>query len=182
MQERDQIKSGGALGLLQVYTGPGKGKTTAAVGLAARAAAHGLKVTFIQFAKPDSSAEFDSLKKLGVYCMQFGAQGWIKKGGDNTEHAVEAQKGWRLALTYLKGDETTDILILDEINVILSAGLLKTAGVMEVLLNRFHGLEVVCTGREAPPELVMAADLVTEMLDIKHYFQQGVEARLGIEY
>jgi len=184
MTKEEQSKSTGALGLLQVYTGPGKGKTTAAVGLAVRAAAQGLKVAFIQFAKPGSSAECNSLEELGVDCMQFGAEGWVKdsEAGDNKEHLAEALKGWKHSLIYLKGEEIVDLLILDEINIIISAGIIDTPKVMKALLNRPHGLEVVCTGRGAPPELVMAADLVTEMLEIKHYFQQGAEARRGIEY
>ena len=113
--------------------------------------------------------------------MQFGAEGWIREGEDNSEHISQAQKGWRLALEYLKGEEVADLLILDEINVILSAGLIEQDAAMKALINRPHGLEVVCTGRGAPPELVMAADLVTEMLEIKHYFKQGTEARKGIE-
>ncbi|MBN2379714.1 cob(I)yrinic acid a,c-diamide adenosyltransferase [candidate division WOR-3 bacterium] len=182
MQEKEHSESDSALGLLQVYTGPGKGKTTAAVGLAVRAAAQGLEVAFIQFAKPGSSSEFDSLKKLGVACMQFGAEGWIKEGEDNAEHVSQALKGWKSALEYLKGEELVDLLILDEINVILSAGLIDTAKVMKAIIDRPHGLDVVCTGRGAPAELVMSADLVTEMLEIKHYYKQGVKARKGIEY
>lgn len=168
-----------------MYTGPGKGKTSAAAGLAARAAARGLIVTFIQFAKPDKSGEVESLEKLGVTCHRFGAEGWINQDGDekeNQKHVAEALHGWRRALIYLQGEEKTDVLILDEINIVLSEGLLDTGKVMSALINRPHGLEVVCTGRDAPAELSMAADLVTEMLEIKHYFHQGVKARKGIEY
>ncbi len=175
-----------ALGLLQVYTGPGKGKTTAAVGLAVRAVSGGLKVAFIQFAKPSESGEVESLKTLGVTCLRFGAKGWVKDGDgeaeNNSAHKEAAHKGWQAALCYLKGEEQVDLLILDELNVTLSLGLLDTAEVVEVIVNRPHGLEVVCTGRGAPVELAAAADLVTEMLEIKHYFKQGVGARRGIEY
>jgi cob(I)alamin adenosyltransferase len=171
-----------ALGLLQVYTGPGKGKTTAAVGLAVRAVSAELKVAFIQFLKPSESGEVNSLRKLGVKVSYFGAEGWFSKDADPTPHREAALKGWREALRYLRGEEQTDLLILDEINVVLSAGLLDTGKVMDAILNRPHGLEVVCTGRGAPVELMRAADLVTEMLEIKHYFKHGVGARRGIEY
>ena len=171
-----------ALGLLQVYTGPGKGKTTAAVGLAARAAGQGLEVAFIQFVKPSESGEVESLKKIGVKAAHFGAAGWVKKGEDASEHVKEAQRGWREALRYLKGTEQVDLLILDELNVVLSLGLLDRGEVMEAIINRPHGLEMVCTGRDAPKELIQAADLVTEMNEVKHYYQKGVKERKGIEY
>ena len=171
-----------ALGLLQVYTGPGKGKTTAAVGLAVRAVGRGLRVAFIQFAKPSESGEVESLKKLGVKVAYFGAAGWVKKGEDASEHVKEAQRGWSEALRYLKGSEQVDLLILDELNVVLSLGLLDRGEVIGAILNRPHGLEVVCTGRDAPKELLDTADLVTEMREIKHYYKRGVQARKGIEY
>ncbi|MCK4231939.1 cob(I)yrinic acid a,c-diamide adenosyltransferase [candidate division WOR-3 bacterium] len=171
-----------ALGLLQVYTGPGKGKTTAAVGLAVRAAGRGFRVAFIPFAKPSESGEVESLKKLGVKVAYFGAAGWVKKGEDASEHVKEAQRGWSEALRYLKGSEQVDLLILDELNVVLSLGLLDRGEVIGAILNRPHGLEVVCTGRDAPKELLDTADLVTEMREIKHYYKRGVQARKGIEY
>lgn len=171
-----------ALGLLQVYTGPGKGKTTAAVGLAARAAGQGLKVAFIQFMKPDESGEVDSLRKLGVKVSHFGAKGFLVPDSDPTPHREAALKGWSEALNYLKGSEQVDLLILDELNVVLSLGLLDRGEVMEVIINRPHGLEVVCTGRDAPKELLDTADLVIEMLEIKHYFKRGVKERKGIEF
>lgn len=171
-----------ALGLLQVYTGPGKGKTTAAVGLAARAAGQGLALAFIQFMKPDESGEVDSLRKLGVKVSHFGAKGFLVPDSDLTPHREAALKGWREASIYLKGSEQVDLLILDELCQVLSLGLLDRGEVMEAIINRPHGLEVVCTGRDAPKELIQAADLVTEMLEIKHYYKRGVGARRGIEY
>lgn len=183
MNEEKKAETG-TFGLLQVYTGPGKGKTSASVGLAARAVSAGLKIVFIQFAKPGKSGEISKLEELGVTCYHYGAEGWIKDGADkdNEPHVTEALRGWRKALTYLHGEEQVDVLVLDEINVVLKSGLLETDKVMSALINRPHGLEVVCTGRGAPPELIMAADLVTEMLEIKHYYKQGVKARKGIEY
>ncbi|TKJ43449.1 cob(I)yrinic acid a,c-diamide adenosyltransferase [candidate division TA06 bacterium B3_TA06] len=171
-----------ALGLLQVYTGPGKGKTTAAVGLAARAAGQGLAVAFIQFAKPDESGEVDSLRKLGVKVSHFGAKGFLVPDSDPTPHREAALRGWSEGLRYLKGEEQVDLLVLDELCQVLSLGLLDRGEVMEAIINRPHGLEVVCTGRDAPKELIQAADLVTEMLETKHYFKKGVKGRKGIEY
>ena len=174
------VKDG--LGFLEVYTGTGKGKTTAAVGLAARAVGRGLKVAFIQFAKPEESGEVGPLRKLGVKVEYFGAPGWVKPGGESVEHVNEAKRGWQEALKYLDGEEQIDLLVLDEINVVLSLGLLDGQKVMEKIINRPHGLELVCTGRDAPGELVQAADLVTEMKEVKHYFARNVVARRGIEY
>lgn len=171
------------LGLLQVYTGPGKGKTTAAVGLAVRAAGQGLRVAFIQFAKPEKSGEVKPLEKLeGVTFSRFGAEGWFSPDDELAPHQDAAAQGWREALRYLKGDEQVDLLILDELCMVLSSGLLDTGKVMNAIINRPDGLEVVCTGRGAPVELMRAADLVTEMLEIKHYYKHGVGARKGIEF
>lgn len=172
-----------ALGLLQVYTGSGKGKTTAAVGLAVRAAGRGLRVAFIQFMKPEKSGEVEPLEKLeGVTVSRFGAEGWFSPDDEPAPHQDAAAQGWREALRYLKGEEQVDLLILDEINVVMSLGLLDTGKVIDAIINRPDGLEVVCTGRDAPVELSAAADLVTEMLEIKHYYKRGVGARRGIEY
>lgn len=170
------------LGLLQVYTGQGKGKTTAAVGLAVRAVSAGLRVAFIQFMKPEESGELQTLKNLGVMCSHFGAPGFLKPDGDPAPHRDAAKRGWKEALTYLEGDTYVDVLILDELCVVLSLGLLDTGEVMAKIVNRPHGLELVCTGRDAPKELIEAADLVTEMKEVKHYFKQGIKARKGIEY
>lgn len=167
---------------MQVYTGQGKGKTTAAAGLAVRAVSAGLRVAFIQFMKPGKSGEVKSLKKLGVTCAHFGAPGFLKPDGDPAPFRDAAKRGWKEALTYLEGDTYVDVLILDELCVAMSLGLLDVAEVMAKIVNRPHGLEVVCTGRDAPKELIEAADLVTEMKEIKHYFKQGVGARKGIEY
>ncbi len=171
-----------SLGLLQVYTGPGKGKTTAAVGLAVRAASAGLKVAFIQFMKPEESGEVQALRNAGVMCSNFGSKEFFYPDCDITPHIEEAKKGWEEAVTYLSGESYVDVLILDEINVALSLGLLDSAEVMTRIVERPHGLEVVCTGRNAPKELIEAADLVTEMGEVKHYFIRGVKARRGIEY
>ncbi len=171
-----------ALGLLQVYTGPGKGKTTAAVGLAVRAAGQGLRVAFIQFAKPEESGEVSCLQKLGVVCLRFGADGWVSDDGCNSAHKEAALQAWRAALSYLTGKEEVNILILDELNVTVALGLLDIADVLARIINRPHGLEVVCTGRNAPQELTRAADLITEMKEVKHYYQQGLGARKGIEF
>lgn len=170
------------LGFLQVYTGAGKGKTTAAVGLAVRAVSAGLKVGFVQFMKPEESGELQVLKNIGVTCSHCGAPGFLKPGGESAPHSSEAKRGWHEALTYLEGETYADVLILDELNVALSLGLLDSGEVLEKIVARPHGLEVICTGRDAPKELIQAADLVTEMTEVKHYFKQGVGARKGIEY
>lgn len=170
------------LGLLQVYTGPGKGKTTAAVGLAVRAASAGLKVAFIQFMKPEESGEVQALKSLGVVCSNFGSRDFFYPDCDVTPHIEAAKEGWKKVVSYLNGESYTDVLILDEINLTLSLGFLDSSEVLRKIQERPPGLEVVCTGRNAPKELIDAADLVTEMGEVKHYFVRGVRARRGIEY
>jgi cob(I)alamin adenosyltransferase len=97
-------------------------------------------------------------------------------------HIEAAKEGWKEVLSYLNGDSYADVLILDELCVVLSLGLLDAGEVMTRIVERPHGLEVICTGRDAPEELITAADLVTEMREVKHYFREGIDARKGIEY
>jgi cob(I)alamin adenosyltransferase len=170
---------GERVGLVQVYTGEGKGKTTAAFGLALRAAGRGLRVKVIQFLKGRESGEVIAARRLGIEVAQFGGPGWVDlKNPAPSEHerAAQALAAAREALG------AVDLLVLDEANVALAAGLLQVEEVLELLEGRPQGVEVVLTGRRAPVELVARADLVTEMLAIKHPYAEGVSAREGIEY
>ncbi len=166
-------------GYLQVYTGDGKGKTTAALGLAVRATGAGLSVCLIQFIKSMEYHELRILRQLAIGVHQFG-RGCFITGPPGAEDIAAAARGLHFADETLQ-QRGADVVILDEINVALSLGLLQPHEVLEVLRRRPASVEVICTGRGASPELVEAADLVTEMVDRKHYYTAGVMARDGIE-
>jgi cob(I)alamin adenosyltransferase len=171
-------------GMIQVYTGDGKGKTTAALGLACRAVGHGLKVCMIQFLKGNMEyGELETAKTLAPYLTikQMG-RGCLLKRSNNPEpeDIACAQEGLVLAHEVLqKGDY--DIVILDEITVALDLGLIDTEAVLRLMDERPSHVELVLTGRYAPSEIIERADLVTEMVEIKHYYGKGTQARMGIE-
>ncbi|HHL40676.1 MAG TPA: cob(I)yrinic acid a,c-diamide adenosyltransferase [Deltaproteobacteria bacterium] len=174
-------------GLVHIYTGEGKGKTTAAVGLAVRAAGQGLRVLFVQFFKEDdaSSGEKDILRTrfpeielvrsncrhpffTGKRAGDAEAEEAVRRTFEGTRRAVEAGG--------------IDMVVLDEAMAAVNGGWLAVEEVVEFIESRPPDLEVVLTGRNAPVELVRAADYVTEMLKIKHPFDEGVKARKGIEF
>lgn len=166
-------------GYLQVYTGDGKGKSTAAFGLVLRALGAGLRVHVIQFIKSMEYAEIRTFERLGVSVTQFG-RGCFIYGEPEQEDKNMAALGLRfVGERFAAGD--LDLVILDEINVACRIGLFSTQELMTLIAARPATMEVVCTGRDAPPELIAAADLVTEMRAIKHYYDTGVQARDGIE-
>jgi cob(I)alamin adenosyltransferase len=182
-------------GLVQVYTGPGKGKTTAAVGLAVRAAGHGLRTCLIQFLKRGwESGEWAALAKLApeIDMHVFGAAQW----GDHTaaspdtpwwalppsdEDRQQAQQAFDLARRMVASGEW-DLVVLDEVFAAVRHGLVSAQDVVNLIAEKPAQVELVLTGRDAPPEVLAAADLVTEMKAVKHPFEQGVQARRGIEY
>ncbi|MFH1699964.1 MAG: cob(I)yrinic acid a,c-diamide adenosyltransferase [Candidatus Zixiibacteriota bacterium] len=173
-------------GFIIVYTGNGKGKTTAALGLCVRAVGHGNKIGIIQFIKSDwEYGELKGLKQLSpaIDIQTLGA-GCIGIMGDEKpleEHKKAANKALNAAIKVVQS-EKYNILILDEINVAINLGLITTDQVMEFLKNKPAHLNIVLTGRNAPAELIEAADLVTEMKEIKHPFQKGIPARKGIDF
>jgi cob(I)alamin adenosyltransferase len=170
-------------GFIQVYTGLGKGKTTAALGLALRAAGQGLKVYIIQFMKgwPDYG-ELVSVEKLpNITLRQFGRPEFVNKNNPDPEDIRQAHRALEHARQIMLNGQY-DIVILDEINVALDFGLIGLAEVLSLLDARPEKVELVLTGRYAHPEVVKRADLVTEMLDIKHPYTEGVMGRKGIEY
>jgi cob(I)alamin adenosyltransferase len=180
MTERENIKK--ELGLVQVYTGNGKGKTTASLGLAFRASGSGLKVLMVQFLKP--SEEYG--EQLAV--KRFDGFDIVSMGVDHMTSDVTREEDIRLskeALNYfskiLESGEY-DLVIADEINVAMSWELLTPEEVIEVLEKRKEHTEVVLTGRGAPQKIIDYADLVTEMVLVKHPFDKGICARRGIEY
>lgn len=170
-------------GFVQVYTGNGKGKTTASLGLALRAAGHSLKVEIVQFMKGwIDYGELSGVKMLGgfVTLHQAGRDTFVNKRDPDPEDIRLARDGWTLAKSIITGGKA-DIVILDEINCAVDFGLLPVADVVDVVRNRPVGMEVILTGRNAPLEFVEMADLVTEMREVKHYYAAGVDARVGIE-
>jgi cob(I)alamin adenosyltransferase len=170
-------------GLVQVYTGDGKGKTTAAFGLAMRAAGHGERVLVLQFMKADPTwGEIVSAKKLGVEVEQVGLDHWVIKGEATDDDLAAAAAGFARARDLvMSGDH--DLVVLDEL---ITAVFFELVGLDEVLrlitFDRPARVELVLTGRRAPAEIVEAADLVTEMRPLKHYYDAGVQAREGIEF
>ena len=167
-------------GLIIVHTGDGKGKTTAAIGLAVRAFGAGLKVLILQFIKgARQSGELTALEILGVEVRQLGL-GFITE-----ENFSEQKKSARVAIEIARKEILSgawDLIILDEINYAAKFGLLDAAEILELIKIRPPQMHLVFTGRNALPELIDAADLVTEMKLIKHPFQRGITAQAGIEF
>lgn len=170
-------------GLMQVYTGDGKGKTTAALGLALRAVGHGWRVTMFQFMKGDKGyGEIGAAELLpGFTIVQCGRCEFVDLAHPAAVDKEMAAAGWARAQEALTSGRY-DLVILDEINVALSCGLLPLAEVLAGLSRRDTHCEVVLTGRYAPEGLLAAADLVTEMREVKHPYAAGLAAREGVEY
>jgi len=168
---------------LIVFTGHGKGKTTAALGMALRAAGHGMKVLFLQFIKGAwAYGELQSLGKIEEIEIKPLGSGFTWKKENLEEDRGLAESGWEEAVSEIKRSRY-DMIVLDELNVVLSYGLLPKEAVVETLKNRTTKAHIVVTGRNAPDELIAIADLVTEMTEIKHPFRdRGVKAGKGIEF
>ena len=192
-----------AKGYIQVYTGSGKGKTTAAIGLAVRALGAGKRVFMIQFMKSPSYSEHKILSGISpnFRLVNIGKPFFIAKEGSIPAEDLEklkdqvevfppgeppleylelAKSGIALAKEAVSGGEY-DLVILDELNVALYFDLITWDQMKDVIDSKGEEVELVITGRNAPPELIELADLVTEMKEIKHYYSQGVMARKGIE-
>ncbi len=167
---------------VHLYTGDGKGKTTAAIGVALRACSYGKKVFIFQFLKNGSSGEIEFLKKhcktAKIFVENIDSF-FSEKTKD--EHKREAQKLFNLLKRTLD-KELPELLILDEINIALSYGLIDKDDFLS-FLKKFRGkCEIILTGRYAPEELYSISDLITEFIEVKHYFKEGIKAREGIEY
>jgi cob(I)alamin adenosyltransferase len=170
-------------GTVQVYTGSGKGKTTAALGQALRACGHGLRVLMIQFMKgSENYGEVMIFGKVpGFKLVQSGLPTFVEKGNPSEEDLRLARRGMELARKAVE-DGAWDILILDEINVAVDYGLAGVSEVLELIRKRPPEMEMILTGRYAPDEFLEVADLVTEMKEVKHHYADGQEMREGIEY
>jgi len=168
-------------GYTQVYTGNGKGKTTAAIGLAVRAAGAGLKVFIAQFIKMGDYSEIKALKRFSdlITVEQFGL-GRFANRKPALEDIEAAQKGLERVKAVMASDEY-DIIIMEEANVAAKLGLFAVQDLLKIVINKPSDKELVITGRGASPRIIENADLVTEMKPIKHYYQKGVPARIGIE-
>lgn len=179
MPEKDKQE-----GYIQVYTGNGKGKTTAALGVALRAAGHGKRTFIAQFMKKMHYGELDSIGTLlkdYVTVEQFGLPGFHHTGDTvSPEERDAALEGIRAVKNALQSGRY-DIIILDEVNILVYFKIIDVKTILEILDGKPEYMELILTGRNAPPEFIQRADLVTEMKEIKHYYQQGVQARDGIE-
>jgi cob(I)alamin adenosyltransferase len=170
-------------GLVQVYTGNGKGKTSAAFGLALRAIGRGLKVYIIQFIKGGFDyGELHIVEKLpNLKLKAFGRGKFVTEKPAGKEDVKLSEEALALAEEVVKSGEY-DIVILDEINVALNLELIEIEKVLELIRNKPKHVELILTGRYAPKEIIDVADLVTEMKEVKHPFNEGYQARKGIEY
>ncbi|MBI5143772.1 MAG: cob(I)yrinic acid a,c-diamide adenosyltransferase [Candidatus Omnitrophica bacterium] len=172
-------------GLIHIYTGDGKGKTTAAVGLACRALGHGFKVCYISFHKDPKRCgygEFKALKKLGASVFAFAKQHpHFFKGVDSNALRRECLEGLEFIKKIYKSKKH-DILICDEINVAVHDGFLKEEEVIEILDSKPNELELILTGRYPSERMVKRAHLVSEIKKVKHPYDSGMKGRMGIEY
>jgi cob(I)alamin adenosyltransferase len=170
-------------GLVKVFTGNGKGKTTSALGYALRAIGYGMKVCIIQFMKSGPYGELIAARKLApaLTIIQFGEKRFVDEKNVDDEDAKKAREALNYATNIIM-DGSYDLVILDEINVAISWKLIDLDEVIKILKEKPGNVEVILTGRYAPKELMDIADEVVEFVEVKHPFKIGVKARLGIEY
>jgi len=169
--------------MIQIYTGNGKGKTTAALGLAMRAVGHGLTVIMIQFMKGQVKyGELEAAKSLPNFTIeQYGRPNLVDPDNPDKEDIRLAQEAWKRAKEVITSGEY-DMIILDEINVAVAFGLIASKEVIELLRRVPKGIELILTGRYMPETFAQYADLISDIREVKHHFQKGASARRGIEY
>ena len=175
-------------GYIQVYTGDGKGKTTASLGLCMRALGRNWKVLLVMFTKGgDNYGELISFKKLSpeindnLTVVQAGLNRIVYSNNVCSSDETEIQKGWKVVKEAIKNNEY-NLIIMDEANIAIDLGLIDLDDVIETLKNKPDEMEIVLTGRNAKPEIVEIAHLVSKIVPVKHYWDKGVVAREGIEY
>jgi cob(I)alamin adenosyltransferase len=170
-------------GLLMVHTGKGKGKSTAAFGLVIRAMGNGMRVGVVQFVKGKwQTGERDILEHFPErVTIRTMGEGFTWDTQDRQRDIAAAKAAWQVSCEMM-ADESYDLILLDELNIVLRYDYLPLAEIVQALEARRDGLHIVVTGRNAKDELIEAADLVTEMLEVKHHFKAGVKAQTGIEF
>ena len=170
-------------GLVIVHTGKGKGKSTAAIGLAVRAIGHGMRVGIVQFVKGVwKTGERDVLAKFpDLVTIKAMGEGFTWDTQDRQRDIAAARQAWE-SVKAMMADASYHMVIADELNIVLRYDYLPLAEVLEALAHKRADLHVVITGRNAKPELIERADLVTEMTQVKHPFRSGVKAQVGIEF
>ncbi|MBN2313717.1 MAG: cob(I)yrinic acid a,c-diamide adenosyltransferase [Sedimentisphaerales bacterium] len=168
-------------GYVHVYTGDGKGKTTAAIGLAIRAAGAGLRVLFTQFIKGSASSEIDALKMFSdqITVRQYGRGRFIRD--DSSSEDRDAAENGLAEIEQALSEEDYDMIVLDEANMAIQCHLFSIDRLINLIVSKPPDVEMVITGRNAHPSLLDYADVVTEMKEIKHYYHKGIMARVGIE-
>lgn len=181
MENQIQERKGLSAGYVHVYTGDGKGKTTAAIGLAIRAAGAGLKVLFAQFIKGGVYSEIAALRALAgnITVRQYGRGRFIK--GEPCQEDIDAAKRGLTEVKQALSDGSYDVVVLDEANIAIQFNLFGVEKLVELIACKPPNVELVVTGRYAHPFLLDCADVVTEMKEVKHYYQKGITARVGIE-
>jgi cob(I)alamin adenosyltransferase len=169
--------------MIHIYTGNGKGKTTAALGQAMRAAGHGLRVIMIQFMKGEVKyGELEAARRLPNFTIeQYGRPDFVNPENPDTEDIRLAEKALARA-NEVVSSRAFDIVILDEINVAVNYGLIKSSDVISLFAKKPERVVLILTGRYMPAEFAPFADLITECREVKHYFNKGVQAREGLEY
>lgn len=186
MEEKEKVSA--ERGMVHIYTGDGKGKTTAALGLAVRAIGHGFRVFVVQFLKnPDMMGEpYGEIQAADKFrgaltIKSFGKKGWIKRGQTTDEDRNIVRQALETARKAIH-DPAYKLVILDEIFLAHYFELLSVAEILEIIDSKPIEKELVLTGRNAPQEIIEKADLVTDVRSVKHYFEKGVKARKGIEF
>jgi len=179
----EPVRESRSTGLIHVYTGDGKGKTTAAFGLAMRAVGRGWRVLIIQFLKARESGEVLAAERLRpeLEVRRFGTGRFIDPRHPREEDLAVLRAGMEEARRVLSSGDYR-LVVLDEINVAVHMGLIPEKEVLDALRSRAEGVEVVLTGRYAPESFIEEADYVTEFREIKHPFRRGVQAREGVEF
>lgn len=169
-------------GYIQIYTGNGKGKSTAAFGLSLRAIGAGKKVYFAQFVKGKLYSEIDAIIKFlpDITLKQYGLGCFIYN--EPTQDDIDAAQNGLKEISTIIQSEKYDVIVLDEANIALYYKLFTVQELITVIKSKPETTEIIITGRYAPDELIKVADLVTEMKEIKHYYTKGIEARKGIEF
>ena len=169
-------------GVLLAITGPGKGKTTSAIGCALRAHGHGFTIAIVQFMKGRIYGELDTLRALPrVEVWQFGRVAFVDPKNPDPRDRELARQGMDKAWEIVRGGKH-DLLILDEINVVADFGMVPVEEVLELAKARPRWMDMIWTGRNAPAAMVEMADTVSEVRDIKHHYTKGIESRAGMEY